>query len=94
MSRTTQRQLKVLLREARNALGVRENRKVWPRLVPLTEALAARLGPGACAMMVSPYLDGCWLIYWVGADCRENTKCINVQDLALEPQQFVDKHLP
>lgn len=94
MSRTTQRELKVLLREARNALGVRANRKVWPKLGPLTDALAERLGPQACAVMVSPYRDGCWMIYWVGGDCRENTRRIEAADLALSPRQFVDKHIP
>lgn len=93
MSRTTQRELAVLLREAREALGVRANKKVWPRLAPLTDALANKLGPRAAAVMVTPYKDGCWLIYWVGGDCRENVKRIAASDLALSPQTFVDKYI-
>lgn len=93
MSRTTQRELKTLLRHARIALGVHANRKVWPKLGPLTDALAKRLGPKACAVMISPYRDGCWLIYWIGEDCRENTKRIDAADLALPPDRFVDKYI-
>lgn len=93
MSRTTQRELKTLLRHARIAIGVHANRKVWPKLGPLTDALAQRLGPKACAVMISPYRDGCWLIYWIGEDCRENTKRIEADDLALSPDQFVEKYI-
>ncbi|MBU2952184.1 hypothetical protein [Marinobacter sp. F3R08] len=93
MSRTTQHELRVLLRDARNALGVRSNRKIWPKLTPLTDALAERLGPKACAVMVSPYTDGYWMIFWIDGDCRENTKRIAPEDLALSPSKFVAKHL-
>lgn len=93
MSRTTQRELKGLLREARQALGVSSNRKVWPRLTPLTKALSQRLGRDACAVMISPYRDNCWMIYWIDGNCRENTIRINPSDLALPTESFVTKYI-
>lgn len=93
MSQTNQRQLKKLLRAAQKPLNVRNESDLWPRLLAYKNAIKDRLGPGASNLMVTPYRDGCWMIYWIGGDLRENARPVNPVDFSLSPEMFANKYL-
>lgn len=60
MIRTTQRELRALLCDARNVFGVHSNRKMWRKLAPVTEAVTNELESGAAAVTITPYKNGTW----------------------------------
>lgn len=92
--RTRQRRLAELMREAREALGVRKNRQIWQALTSYNEAVDARLGMPVAAGMITPYLNDEWRIFWIDGQAREHAIRINAADLALPPESFVDRYIP
>jgi hypothetical protein len=66
---------------------------VWPKLAPFTEVVTNKLESGAAAVMITPYKNGIWMIYWVGSDCRENCRQISANDLSLSPEAFAQKYV-
>jgi len=93
MNRTTQRELAVLLRQARNALGVRKNVQIWYNLRPLSASVSERLGEQGKSVMVTPYANSSWMIYWIDPRCTENIRYVDPADFALPAQQFADKYI-
>jgi hypothetical protein len=59
--RTSQKQVKVLLREARQALNVRTNHDAWLAVRERVQSIRAELDRrGWGAIMISPYADWSW----------------------------------
>lgn len=92
MSRTTNAQLRVLMREARTAMGLRTNKQLQSSLEPYNKALETALPAGSVAILITPYRDNRWLVYWVDPECREQIKPLNLDDLNLPPEQFARKY--
>jgi hypothetical protein len=71
MARSTQRELAVLLRQAREHLGVRTNAEVWPRIAEAQQVLKAMVREGSddalSVTFVSPYKDGAWTVNYVAS---------------------------
>jgi hypothetical protein len=86
--RTTVKQQAILMRQAREALGVRYNRDVYPALIPINEALQERLGGSAG---VSHYKDNSWGVYCMLQGGFERFIYCRAEDLALTPEQFVEQ---
>ena len=88
--RTSVKQQRILLRQAREIFSVRTNNEVFTKLKPFVEAIKkANAGSG----IVSHYRGNTWGVTWIGDGARDIFRPFNAEDLKLTPNAFANKVL-
>lgn len=92
MRRTTQKQLAILFRDARQVFNLPNKNQVFTKLVPYSDALVQETGMGGFS--ITPYANDCWAITWFGGPTgtmKHNWLCISHKDFAIEAKEFAKR---